>query len=145
MLIARFESIALAMTLIFVGVTGLLLYLVPLAFQASRSRFGHWEEKAAEFFGTNTGIRIRGVMFALIGIGFVVWSWRDANDRGSFFVKMAVLGPTMIGIGTWVMIEAPDPEHGKFSPLGWILIGLGVSTGVLYWRYLTTGVLPLLG
>jgi hypothetical protein len=89
--------------------------------------------------------RIYGALLIVVGCGLMIWSWCDGQIGGRNWTKMAVAGPTLIGVGMWIVIEAPDLPLDRFSPLGWILSLSGLAIGLFYGVFLKTGCLLFFG
>ena len=72
------------------------------------------------------------------------WAWRAVQVQGSFLRGQAVLGPLLIGIGAWLVIEAPILGEHRPSRLGYALGGIGLVAGLLYSEWLRGTRLPFL-
>jgi hypothetical protein len=142
----RFVTLALVLALAFVALFVSLLWLVR---QASLAR-GSWVEEGrredkptpAPRATIRVGPRAVGVLVVLAGCGFVVWSWNEAHAGRMFSFKMATMGPLLIGVGVWAIVEGPEMPTRRVTPLGWILSGIGLLCGFLYAEFLRVGRLP---
>ncbi len=143
----RFQNIALVLALAFLVTFVVLLWLVQRLF---RARGWHALGTPSRPIRVRSRLvsRLIGLGFALVGAGFVAWSWYDADTSRRFSFKMATLGPCFLGIGAWMVIEGPlTPEDGatvRPSALAWVLMFLGLGAGLLYAQFLETGRWPFL-
>lgn len=92
-----------------------------------------------------TRSRIAGAFVLVLGLALVAWIWHDANSTGRFSLKLSILGPIVISTGLWLAIEGPELPARKMSPLGWVLLAVGLAAGGLFQQFLRTGRLPFLG
>ena len=83
--------------------------------------------------------RLVGLFFGLLGNGFVFASWREAHDQGQFSLKTAVLGPCLLAVGLYFLIEAPSMPVKRPSVLGWTLTIVGIALGIFYAEWLKNG------
>jgi hypothetical protein len=92
-----------------------------------------------------TKSRMAGVISAVLGLAGVGWTWQSARTAGSFPAKLSILGPVVIALGVWLIVEGPELPARKMSPLGWAFLVLGLVAGALFQQFLRTGRLAFFG
>jgi len=133
--------------LVFLGLLALLIWLVSGGFQ--KLGMHEWKqpsEPVRVFILTRAASRRLGVGLTSTGILLMSWMWDMAHGGQLFDMKAAVLGPLLMGMGMWMMVEAPlAPDGLTFSrlfPIGWVLCATGFAAGIVYAEFLKTGRIP---
>lgn len=84
--------------------------------------------------------RAGGVLLACLGLaGTVGLHWKLLGTDRVFPFKLAVLCPTVVFMGVWLMIEAPTLPPKKSTPLAWFFLALGLVAGFLNVEFLRSG------
>jgi hypothetical protein len=89
--------------------------------------------------------RVAGAIALILGLAGVAWTWHAATASGSFPAKLSILGPGVVSVGFWLMVEGPELPLRRMSPLGWVFLALGLLAGVVFQQLLKTGRLTFLG
>lgn len=135
--------IALVLGTVFLAVFVGLLYVVPLALRAFHNRGKGWDARMQRLRDSALFSQAVGLALAAAGCGIVLWTWSDFRGGRMFSLKLAALGPTLMGYGTWLLIEAPPFPQPRPSALGWALTMLGLAAGIGYYAYLDHHTLSL--
>ncbi|MFO0951259.1 MAG: hypothetical protein U0835_08920 [Isosphaeraceae bacterium] len=93
-------------------------------------------------FTLSLGPKAVGVLGVLTGLAFMGWAWHETHDLGRTPTKLAFLGPFLLCLGLWSVVEGPDLRARRITPLGWGFSAAGIALGVVYILILRSVQLP---
>jgi hypothetical protein len=97
-----------------------------------------------------------GLVSLVAGIGLIALNWYMATHEGRYYVAVAILGPTLVVFGLCSAILPQDMlfqkqelerdgekivsyDRSKLTPLGIVIVVVGVGLGGLHWLGLHQG------